>query len=1327
MAYENLCMYCFEDMGGESVCPHCGGDSRAAVPQIQLLPGSYVYHDRFLIGRAVGQDANGIVYAAFDTKKENRLRIREYLPRDCAERLPDGTVAPISGREDSFEKGLEKLRASVENAEDPGKRHFFFEENGTAYIAQRKRKEKAVEEEEEDFGDGGSGKKLWIIIAGAAAVVVIIAVLLIQLLGGALKTSADVVQTPTLNPSASAWAPNETPSPTPYVAPTFAPLVDPEQSWMDYTYKGDVNKEYDALVGATATPVPTVKANTPSYTTISSNSSKTEIQALQQRLAALGWLSASSVNGKYNSSTKQAVKDFQSYVNNTLNPSEKLDVDGVAGPKTLMWLYGTDSVKPTPTPTPLVTPNPSDGTVDKSSSKTDIVAVQRKLIALGLMNSGADDGVFGTTTVAAVKKFQQRVNELQGFNVLSVSGSVDPTTMAYLNYYVSWWENIKKETAAPTPSVTPTIAPTATADTGVNQNSSAKQIKTLQRYLIKVGLLQTGADTGTYDSATLSAVAQFQEWGNKQLGSTVMSVTGIADATTYSYLVNAANGNYVVVTPAPTEIPDQPEDQYGVNENSPKESIQYVQQMLASVGLLSSSDADGIYGKTTQAAVKNFQQFVNNRQGANLLDVNGECNALTLSYLESYASQGILAVTTPEPTAELGKVTNVALQVLNAEEQDGVYQITGVKADFKWSADGEVQSYVIEILDSDGKTVASYADITSTAGNIEMSTLNEGEVYEIRLGALPKNGTNSDIVWTSAHIRTPGATSAPVLKVNGIALSATAVEIDAEQYQFEWSVNGKVSNYTFRLYEADSEKALFEYSGKNLTQGVLTRSQLTDGTTYRVSIGVTDATGVSTWTDFYFIVPVPTVTPAPTETPAPESAPVISVNGQLYSGTPIEVNTQDCVLSWTTTEVGAKFTVRLLDSKGAMVTSADSTRDTTISFGTAYLNVGEIYTVAVGLLDGSDTIWSTAQLLRSSTALVTPTPEPTPEQTPTPEPTATPDPTRPPVSAPILSINGIQSNDAVIELVGDECVVAWSAGGEIKGYEIGVIDEYGNVLFSDTTTDTQRSFATSILTRGVTYQIGVGAIPADGGDTIWTAARFILPALATASPTPAPTTAAVGKPSIQIGSRAINKDDVPYLMDETAIFSWQADGDVRGYRVYLTNAEGAQASISDNTTDTSSTLPIGNLPEGLYQIHVGAIPANATSESDIVWNTLTFGIGSVAPTIAPTETPSPIVTAEPWPVTLSSTSPYNDVLLVQTKLYQLGLIVNTDEIQMGTFDAYTLQAIASFEAYVNEVYDAQLPGVDPTNPDTVIDAQTLALLQKAYLQSGTIVIETTAE
>lgn len=1311
MAYENLCMYCFEDNGGESVCPHCGRDSRAAVPQIQLMPGSLVYHDRFLVGRALGQDAKGIVYAAFDTKKENRLRLREYLPRDCAERLSDGSVAPIAGMEDAFEQGLNKLRASVEGAEDPKKRHFFFEENGTAYIAQRKSAAYAAETEPDGESDG-SGKKLGLIVGGAAVVVIVIAVLVIQLVGGALKPNTDVVQSPTLNPSASAWAPPESPTPTPYVTPTFAALVDPEQSWMDYTSKSDPNKDFDQQqenVRATPSPVPTVKPDTPSYKTISSKSSKSEIQQLQQRLAALGWLSASGVNGSYDSATRQAVKDFQSYVNQTLNPSEKLSVDGAAGPKTLMWLYGTDSIKPSPSPTPAVTPDPKqENTVDKTSTKTDIRAVQRKLIALGLLNAGGDDGVYGNSTVAAVKQFQQRVNVLQGFDALRVTGSVDPLTMAYLNYYVDWWEQIRQEQATPAPTQVPTEAPAPSVD----RNSSKSEIQTLQRLLARVGLMKNGSDSGSYDSATVAAVAAFQEWYNTQSGTQALSVTGIADATTYSYLQFAAAQGISAATPAPTEIPDQPETGDSVDRNSPKESIQYVQEMLASVGLLSSSEADGVYGSGTERAVRSFQRFVNDRQGAGTLEVSGICDTLTLSYLETYVSQGVYAGPTEAPTQAPAAVSNVTLTVLNAQETDGVYQIAGPKADFKWSADGAVASYALDVYDASGAVVMTYRDVTNTSGSIETAKLNAGETYEIRLGALPEGGAEADIVWTSARFRTPGSVSAPVLTINGQSVSADPIEIDADAYHFQWSAGGNVESYTFRIYEGDSESPLSEFSGRNLTEGALQRSDLKSGTTYRVSIGATDANGETTWADYRFTVPAEQPTPEPV-TPAPATAPQLAVNGVPASDSIIEITGADCTLTWASDAENARYTVRILDASGKQVAAIDSTRETALTFPAANLNVGETYTAGVGLITDDGTLWTTVQIVRPESAIATP------EPTEAPVPTDTPEPTRPPIAAPVLSINGIQSSDTVIELVGSECALAWSAGGDVSGYSIRIIDANGNELVNEaSTTDTQRSFNTALLTPGMVYTIGIGAIPADGGDTVWTTAQFMLPAQPTEAPTQAPTVAPVAKPSIQIGSRATNVNDIPYLMDATAIFSWQAEGEVQGYRIYLTNEQNQRVEIGD-TQDTSRTLPVGDLPAGIYQIHVGAIPYGATGEGDIVWNTLTFGIGSVAPT--PTPEPEATATPEPWPITLSAISAPNDIQLVQMKLYQLQLLLNP-ETQQGVLDSYTLQAIASFQQAMNEQYDLQLPGIDPTNPDSVVDEQTLLALQNAVLQDGVIVI-----
>ncbi len=578
MAYEHLCMYCFEDLQGQAVCPHCGRDSRAAVPQIQMLPGTLVYHDRFLVGRALGQDATGIVYAAFDTKRENKMRLREYLPRDCAERLNDGSVVPTAGLEDQFEKGMRKLRASVEGVEDPKKRHFYFEENGTAYIAQRKTAAAAAAVGAAADEDTGSGfKQIGVIVGIAAAVVVVAAIVIVSLVNGALNSSNDVVQNATLAPNSTTnlWAPEVTASPTPYVSPTFAALVDPEQSWMDYTYSGDVNKEFQNQLNqsATATPKPSLgDSDDDDYKTVNKNSSTAAITTLQQRLASLGWLSAEKITGKYDSATKQAVKDFQTYVNNTFQPAEKLSVDGVAGPKTQQWLYATEAVKPTPTPTPAVTADPNEGTVDKDSSKTDIKAVQRKLIVLGLMSAGSDDGVYGTTTTAAVKKFQQRVNQLQGYEALEVTGVVDPDTMAYLNYYVEWWESLQQATATPEPVLPTTPAPTGTpAPTDapdkeedgfhVDKDSPKESIRYVQQMLIEAGLLPTGSDDGDYGAATATAMLRFQQYVNDYFQGDVLPEDGVGDSLTLSYLEEFVSRGMTVpkdeptATPTPTDAP----------------------------------------------------------------------------------------------------------------------------------------------------------------------------------------------------------------------------------------------------------------------------------------------------------------------------------------------------------------------------------------------------------------------------------------------------------------------------------------------------------------------------------------------------------------------------------------------------------------------------------------------------------------------------------------------------------------------------------------------------------------------------------------------------
>ena len=75
---------------------------------------------------------------------------------------------------------MQRLKASVEAVEDPKKRHFYFEENGTAYIAQRKSASHASHAEEEER-EGRSGRQMALIIGGAALAVLAVLFIVIRL------------------------------------------------------------------------------------------------------------------------------------------------------------------------------------------------------------------------------------------------------------------------------------------------------------------------------------------------------------------------------------------------------------------------------------------------------------------------------------------------------------------------------------------------------------------------------------------------------------------------------------------------------------------------------------------------------------------------------------------------------------------------------------------------------------------------------------------------------------------------------------------------------------------------------------------------------------------------------------------------------------------------------------------------------------------------------------------------------------------------------------------------------------------------------------------
>ena len=179
-----------------------------------------------------------------------------------------------------------------------------------------------------------------------------------------------------------------------------------------------------------------------------------------------------------------------------------------------------------------------------------------------------------------------------------------------------------------------------------------------------------------------------------------------------------------------------------------------------------------------------------------------------------------------------------------------------------------------------------------------------------------------------------------------------------------------------------------------------------------------------------------------------------------------------------------------------------------------------------------------------------------------------------------------------------------------------------------------------------------------------------------------------------------------YVFDTTAAFSWSVDGEVGGYTVTLYDAQGGvvnTGSVSGNSLDLSSF----SLTPGVdYTLEVVAHPASGGEDTA---STVTFRI---AASEAPTPAPS-------MPATIDRNSDSASIENMQEQLFALGMFTNENAPERGVFDQRTLEAVLRFQ----QQYNAQNPGaplieIDPTNPDTVIDATTLAVLMSATVPMG---------
>ena len=341
-----------------------------------------------------------------------------------------------------------------------------------------------------------------------------------------------------------------------------------------------------------------------------------QIVVLQTALKKLGYYKKT-IDGNFGSGTYNAVMKFQK--------DENLKVDGVAGENTLALLeeltgvdfdltdvpnYDTDDDKDDEQPKKLFAGNYDTLKFGKTGSRVSIL--QRALMALGFNVSV--DGTFGSTTHAAVKKFQLIVG-------LAQDGKAGKKTLQKLEKY---FDDNGKCISGPIVNNTPAEpevdpdAPTygiperklRKGDTGLDVKYTMQRLYDLEYYNGKVD--------EKFGSGMLAAVKAFQ----KKNGLTADGVIG-----TKTVQVLFSSSALDADDPMPPKPEEKPEEGRTLAKGMKGEDVKAVQVRLAALGYYDGK-LDGSFGAGTRDAVKLFQ-------ARNGMKVDGKVGPRTLAKLNA--------------------------------------------------------------------------------------------------------------------------------------------------------------------------------------------------------------------------------------------------------------------------------------------------------------------------------------------------------------------------------------------------------------------------------------------------------------------------------------------------------------------------------------------------------------------------------------------------------------------------------------------------------------------------------------------------------------------
>ena len=534
------------------------------------------------------------------------------------------------------------------------------------------------------------------------------------------------------------------------------------------------------------------------------NSSGEAVKRLQQALQQEGFYTGA-IDGKYGQGTERAVRSFQSKFG--------LVVDGKAGAATqyqLKLLTGIEisdianaedaagntgssgNTGSTGGSEPVTKKGLFGGNYAKlvyGASSSRVRILQKALMALGFEVSKAD-GVFGTSTYAAVKEFQKTVG-------LEADGKAGPLTLQKLESYFD-----ENGNAISGPIVTtPPPASDENLQYGVPQRilrpgMSGLDVQYTQDRLKELGYYN-GTSDGQYGSGTEAAVRAFQENNG-------LTADGKVGSRTAQVLFSSG------ALGSEEQMPDTPTDDRTLREGMEGEDVAAVQARLSQLGYYTGK-IDGKYGSGTTAAVKAFQ-------ARNLLTVDGVCGTDTVKVLFSSAAidAGSSVTLPPEPvatdkpknilrpgaTGDEVKSVQKRLQTLGyyAGTIDGVYgsgtteAVRLFQARNSLTVDGKVGAKTADKLYSDS-AIPAYVGSETTPPPTETTQPQVTPGRTLRLGA-----EGDDVVLLQVRLMALGYLGG---KADGVFGSATGAAVAAFQLRNGLSADGIAGSKTYKKLFSD--------------------------------------------------------------------------------------------------------------------------------------------------------------------------------------------------------------------------------------------------------------------------------------------------------------------------------------------------------------------------------------------------------------------------------------------------------------------------------------------------------------------------------------------